>query len=517
MKKIITLLLISIFLVSYGQAYIVQTNDDSDWVIMFYFNGDNKLSDSMKIDINVIKNVGATEEIRYAILSDSDEIGDTKLYYIVGNSLEEQDWLEESDMDDPDTIVDFVQKVKSDYPANDYGLILYSNKGAGWQGICFDQNGDGTMITMPELLNALSLVTNNGDNKLSVLLAQSCLCGNLEFRYQIRSFVEYTVGYADCGLSGDIPYNDILTELVNNPSMIPKEFATLIVDSFEPANLPAYNIIQSMGAAQSDKLDDLAIAIDDLALFLIDNIDDYKTDIQTAWENTRKYGVTWNIDYFIDLQHFLELLTLDGQEFSDIRIDIINKINNAIIAKAIIEGDHSAGFNLYFPGRELDYNLALRYDDGVLPSDYEETQFAMDTYWDEFIKSFLGLEFNTPPETPTITGEPSGTTGVEYKYTFVSTDPEEDSITYCINWGDNTDEVCIGPYISGVGASANHTWSEEGDYTIMVKARDVLGAESEWATLEISMPKNKAINIPLFLQRLFQRFPIFEKILNQIL
>jgi hypothetical protein len=31
------------------------------------------------------------------------------------------------------------------------------------------------------------------------------------------------------------------------------------------------------------------------------------------------------------------------------------------------------------------------------------------------------------------------------------------------------------------------------------------------------MPKSKAISTPLFLQNLFQRLPLFEKILNQIL
>ena len=126
-------------------------------------------------------------------------------------------------------------------------------------------------------------------------------------------------------------------------------------------------------------------------------------------------------------------------------------------------------------------------------------------------------ELDEPPETPIINGESSGKAGTVYNYIFVSNDPEEDNITYCIDWGDNTAEVCIGPYNSGVKVSANHTWSEEGDYTIKVKARDALGAESEQATLEISMPKNKAINIPLFLQRFFQRFPMFEKILNQII
>jgi hypothetical protein len=514
MKKIFSLLIIILFLVNIGQAHIVKINADSDWVIMFYFDGDNTLSNSMQAEINIIKNVGATDEIRYAILSDSDEIGDTKLYYVIGKNLEEQNWPAESDMDDPDTIVDFIQKVKNDYPANNYCFIPYSNKGAGWQGICYDQNGDGTMITMPELLNSLSTVTDNGADPLAVLFAQSCLCGNLEFRYQIRSHVEYTVGYADCGLAGDLSYEDILTEIINDPSITPEEFATLIVDLFEPANLPLYKIVQSMGAAQSDQLTDLATVIDNLALFLIKNIDEYKADIQKAWEDCRKYGITWDIDYFIDLQHFLELLIIDNKNYSDIRIDIINKIDNAIIAKAIIEGDHSTGFSLYFPGRIEDYNLALRYDDKVLPSEYEETQFAIDTKWDEFIKIYLGLLVNTPPEKPTITGESSGKPGVEYEYKFISTDPEGDNIEYCIDWGDESDEVSIGPYISGLEVSVKHNWSEEGNYTIKAKAIDVYDAESEWSTFEISMPKKHFSNpILQLLMKILERLSFMRKIL----
>jgi len=514
MKKIFCLSIVIIFLASIGQAQIVTTNTDSDWVIMFYFNGDNKLSDSMQGEINIIKNVGPTEDVKFAVLSDSDEIGDTKLYYVIGNTLEEQDWPTESDMDDPDTIRDFVQKVKNDYPANNYCLIPYSNKGAGWQGICYDQNGDGTMITMPELLDTLNTVTNNGADKLDVLFAQSCLCGNLEFRYQIRNCVEYTVGYADCGLSGDLPYDDILTELVNDPSMTGEEFATLIVDLFEPANLPFYKIVQSMGAAQSDQLEDLSDAIDELALLFIDNINEYKDDIQTAWSNTRKYGITWDIDYYMDLQHFLELLTIGDQEFIDARNNVINKIDNAIIAKAIVEGDHSAGFNFYFPGRKVDYNLALRYDDGVLPSEYEETLFAINTNWDEFLKTYLDIEGNTPPEKPIITGDTRGKPGEEYEYTISSTDVDGDTLYYFIDWDDGNTEGWLGPYESGEEIIVSHIWSEEGRYTVKAKAKDI--EESEWGTLEISMPKNKPyINTPFF--SILENHPHLFPLLRQLL
>ena len=51
----------------------------------------------------------------------------------------------------------------------------------------------------------------------------------------------------------------------------------------------------------------------------------------------------------------------------------------------------------------------------------------------------------------------------------------------------------------------------------MVKAKDVMGEESDWATLKVTMPKNKAINpFLLFLERLMERFPIMEQILQPI-
>ncbi len=94
---------------------------------------------------------------------------------------------------------------------------------------------------------------------------------------------------------------------------------------------------------------------------------------------------------------------------------------------------------------------------------------------------------NNPPEKPTINGPTSGEAGKSYTYTAVSTDPDGDKIFYCFNWGDGN-EICTDLYPSGQQASASHTWESKGDYTITVKATDEHGAESEPATLKVSMP-----------------------------
>jgi hypothetical protein len=146
---------------------------------------------------------------------------------------------------------------------------------------------------------------------------------------------------------------------------------------------------------------------------------------------------------------------------------------------------------------------------------YHKGSDQPDMDWDVAFQLYK-IELDEPPETPTITGKSGGSAGTEYNYIFVSTDPEGDNITYLVDWGDNTGEVSIGPYISGVEASANHTWSEKGDYTIKIKARDVLGAESDWAIHEIEIPKTKITNTPFlnFLENHPNLFPILQRILG---
>jgi len=124
---------------------------------------------------------------------------------------------------------------------------------------------------------------------------------------------------------------------------------------------------------------------------------------------------------------------------------------------------------------------------------------------------------NQPPETPDIDGPTEGTAGEQYTYEICSTDPEGDDIVYCIDFGDDTGEVCVGPFPSGTCASVNHTWTEEGTYTVKAKATDIYGAESDWATLEVEMPVNQhSYSFPL-LQMILERFPNAFPILRYLL
>ena len=122
---------------------------------------------------------------------------------------------------------------------------------------------------------------------------------------------------------------------------------------------------------------------------------------------------------------------------------------------------------------------------------------------------------NEPPSAPTIEGPTSGNIGEQLTYGFCSTDPEGDNITICINWGDGTNEICIGPFESGVCATASHIYIKKGTFTIKAKASDGQ-AESNWSTLDVKLPRSKIVNnLPIF--RLFMHFPYTFQLIKQIL
>ena len=122
---------------------------------------------------------------------------------------------------------------------------------------------------------------------------------------------------------------------------------------------------------------------------------------------------------------------------------------------------------------------------------------------------------NQAPGAPTITGPTTGNAGTSYPYQFTSVDPDGDDIAeYIVNWDDGPDETVTGPFISGSPATASHTWTVQGTYTIRAKAKDIYGAVGPEGTLIVTMPRNRVINNPFL--RFVQNHPDVFPILRQL-
>jgi len=126
---------------------------------------------------------------------------------------------------------------------------------------------------------------------------------------------------------------------------------------------------------------------------------------------------------------------------------------------------------------------------------------------------------NGTPETPTIDGPTSGKPGVTYDYTFMSVDPDGDDVFYMVSWGccgPGQDFHEYGPFESGVETIIKKGYSDGGTYVISAYAKDMGGAESDIATLEVVMPRNHQI-FSMFFMRLLERFPYALPILRHLL
>jgi len=123
----------------------------------------------------------------------------------------------------------------------------------------------------------------------------------------------------------------------------------------------------------------------------------------------------------------------------------------------------------------------------------------------------IKLGENQPPNKTNINGPNSGKPGKKCYYVFNSIDPEGDDVKYIINWGDNTSDT-TDFNLSGTNVTVSHTWTKKGTYIISVKAEDVYGAESDWATLEVTIPRYRAIDITIL--RFFESHPLLFKILQ---
>jgi hypothetical protein len=123
---------------------------------------------------------------------------------------------------------------------------------------------------------------------------------------------------------------------------------------------------------------------------------------------------------------------------------------------------------------------------------------------------------NYAPMKPTIIGPTVGEPGIQYNFTFKSTDPEGQNVYLYIEWGDGTNTGWIGPYSSGEEITLSHIWGTAQKFVIRAKAKDINDDESEWSTHSINLPRTKIVensNLLRLLGRISKAFLILKQFL----
>ena len=174
-----------------------------------------------------------------------------------------------------------------------------------------------------------------------------------------------------------------------------------------------------------------------------------------------------------------------------------------------------------FGGTGLDWGFSVQQttDEGYIITGIKDTDWRI-TIGDVWLIKVEPEYINHPPSPPTIDGPKNGKVGIEYEYTFNSTDDDGDDVRYFVNWGDGSPIEIVIPTPqnpdNGNEAKASHKWDKRGRYGIRARTEDANGALSPWSDpFTVTMPRNRAININSLFYQFLEQFPILRLLLQR--
>ncbi|MFX1258404.1 MAG: clostripain-related cysteine peptidase [Promethearchaeota archaeon] len=380
---------------AYGVNTDTLTNDKTDdWTFLVYLAADNDLNDASVDDFLEMASVGSDSNVKIVVQYDreySSSIGwrTTKRFYITEgmeptseNALED---LGELNMADSTTLSDFITWGITNYPSSKYALILWDH-GHGWFGACIEDhillpNQWKDMLNMSELLTALSTSYDDTGIKLDLIGFDACYMGMAEVDYQIQNYADIRVGSEQYIPEGGWPYNFILSDLKETPTMNATNLGNTIVTKYIDFVLDPHKK-KTMSAIDLTKENTLSLAIETFSNRLISGVNTYQTEIASAKAASYKFYD----EPYIDLYDFAKEIynQISDKYIQTAAQGVMDAISTIVTAEGIEKNVifDAYGISIYFPETFTDYDSAYK----------TALYFTADLSWDEFLYIYFTRE-----------------------------------------------------------------------------------------------------------------------------
>jgi hypothetical protein len=405
------------------------------WTFMVYMAGFNNLTDFATKDLEEMRKVGSTDDVKVAVfIKQLDK--DTASHIVVGKDGqgEQAETVGDADSGNPQTMLDFIRWAAQAAPAERYALVVW-NHGSGWQPDDLEElyshvrggNGAGDGVTprelgirstqevarslfSPTVEKILSLPTA-GDRgiasddgtghsldtielnrvlekahqelgqPLALLGMDACLMSTFEVAYEGREHTTAVVGSEELEPGDGWPYSPILEDLNANPDMGGGDLGRVVVDRY----VESYENLQGQWpvtqcAVTTERLGDFADAVDGLAQAIQAHMREAGDAADIIKAQARSVAFTGEL---VDVKTFCDALrALDvGDAVKDAAGKVLESLEPGRYVAAeghlgpTVEG--CGGVTLYFPpplAKVSDY--------------YKDLAFAQQRGWDEFLASY---------------------------------------------------------------------------------------------------------------------------------
>ena len=368
-----------------------RSTGQAKWTFMVYIVGDNDLEKYVALDIETeLAQPGSNADVNVVALADrvpgyDSAAGDwtgTLLFYVTQGMLATPenavaDWGERN-MGDPQTLIDFVQWTKANYPADHYALVLWDH-GWGWLPYqsMWDETDDDT-LDQHEIVTVMDIV-----GPVDVVGYDACEMQMIEVQATWRNYAQAIVGSQEDVWWDGIEYEVVVPALQANPDMTAEQLAVEIAESMHSSTERA-----GAAVALNSDWDNMVTAVDEWAIALLDGLPAYRSAYDAARKNTQDFGDPLNKDLY------------DAAAEIKARVDdpIIQAKCQAVmdaIDVAVLHEWHrpkyrdAHGIGVFWPKEpeDLDEPSSPQWNDFEYYRDYLE--FAPMTHWDEFLDAYV--------------------------------------------------------------------------------------------------------------------------------
>lgn len=253
-----------------------------------------------------------------------------------------------------ETLQTFMDYCVTNYPAQQYGLVLSDHGGGPNIGVCEDQRNNRDTLSMEELQGAFSSVGFGPDNKMEFVIFECCLMASIETANCIKDYANYMIGSENVSYTYGSDYSFVESfDTCNSGADIGKAF----VDKFYSASIDNVTSLVSQGYSYDNvydvtyscldlsKVDQLEQTLDDF-FKEINNQPLMKLAVSLGSYDARGVavidGTSWDL---IDLKDFVS----QYEAYYPQNVGMINNAMDELVVYNRASTSKMAGVTIYYP------------------------------------------------------------------------------------------------------------------------------------------------------------------------
>jgi len=297
------------------QSVVVNSPTGRSWTFLLYLAGDTFYIDNGDVHVALGRALQPLEQnpnpqVHVVALIDGPNTLDT--FRVTFNPQASYQPLGEKRMDDPTTLIEFVQQAQSDFPADHYYLAI-ADHANGIQGIAWDTTTSSNrkaLLTPSDIRQALVTITDNGAHPLDVLHYDGCSFGLLEDAAIGHRLVHYIVASQNIGW-GVFAYSDYRDAVGSNTT--PADLAVAVAQRYGE-RVSGQQYPYTISALDVSRMDSVIAALnslaDDLTSFASANqsnrtlLNNIRSQSQKLDSGGDPYLTINNEDKYVDLVDF---------------------------------------------------------------------------------------------------------------------------------------------------------------------------------------------------------------------